>query len=177
MNKSTQGLSAFLDSLTRAARTAGLTDAGWAQRAGLRKETLSRLRRRASCDLTTLMALAAVVGARLAVVRDDLPDRSPDGHFPVALGRRYEQQLVELCASRDLEPGVWAELGPGFFMAGLAVMVASDSGFDRRGLLSLAEHLHPGSTEPAVFEKWLARSPVRPARFLPMLGMETRNAA
>lgn len=177
MNKSTTELARFLDALRRAAQSLGLTDAAWAERAGLRKETLSRLRRRSSCDLTTLNALAAVVGARLAVVRDNLPESSADGHFPLEVGRDYEQRLLELCASRRLEPEAWAAAGPRFFVAGLAVMVASVAGFDRRGLLDLAEHLHPGSSEPAVFAKWLARSPVRPARFLPLLGMEAKYAA
>jgi len=62
-------------------------------------------------------------------------------------------------------------------MAGLAVMLASDPHFDRRGLLELAELLHPGSSEPAVFERWLARSPVRPSRFLPMLRQQAPHAA
>jgi hypothetical protein len=177
MKKSTPELTLFLDSLTRAARSLGLTDAAWAQRAGLRKETLSRLRRRSSCDLTTLIALGEVVGARLVVARDNLPDSSPDGHFPMEVGRDYEQRLLELCASRRLEPEAWAALGPRFFMAGLAVMVASVAGFDRRGLLDLAEHLHPGSSEPAVFTKWLKRSAVRPTRFLSLLGMEAKYAA
>ena len=135
MIKSTTRLALFLDSLTRAARSLGLTDSAWAQRAGLRKETLSRLRRRSSCDLSTLNALAAVVGARLTVARGHVPDSSPDGHFPLEVGRDYEQRLLELCASRRLEPEAWVALGPRFFMAGLAVMVASVAGFDRRGLL------------------------------------------
>jgi hypothetical protein len=63
-----------------------------------------------------------------------------------------------------------------FFMAGLAVMRASVPELDRRGLLSLAELLHPGSSEPVVFEQWLKRSPVRPSRFLPMLAMEMKHA-
>lgn len=177
MTTSTLQLTPLLVALRQGARSLGLTDAAWARRAGLRKETLSRLRRRSSCDLATLNALAGVVGARLTVARGDLPDSSPDGHFPLQVGRDYEQQLLELCASRSLEPETWAALGPRFFMAGLAVMIASAVGFDRRGLLELAEHLHPGASEPAVFARWLTRSPVRPARFLPMLGMEAKYAA
>jgi hypothetical protein len=56
-------------------------------------------------------------------------------------------------------------------------MLASVAGYDRRGLLALAEDLHPGSSEPAVFTRWLARSPLRPSRFLPLLNMEQHRAA
>jgi hypothetical protein len=51
-------LKELLDSLTVAARGKGLNDAAWASAAGFSKETLSRLRRRNSCDLSTLIALA-----------------------------------------------------------------------------------------------------------------------
>ena len=53
-------------------------------------------------------------------------------------------------------------------MAGLAVMLAGVDGFDRPGLLALAEVLHPGAGEPEVFSRWLQRSPLRPYRFLPI---------
>ena len=105
------------------------------------------------------------------------PATTPDGHFPRDLARDYEQQLLALCASRNLDPAAWVAAGPAFFMAGLAVMLASNSDADRRGLLGLAEALHPGATEVSVFARWLNRSPLRPSRFLPMLAMETRHAA
>ncbi len=56
-------------------------------------------------------------------------------------------------------------------------MLASISGADRRGLLALAESLHPGATEPTVFAQWLQRSPLRPSRFLPMLAQAAKHAA
>jgi hypothetical protein len=55
-------------------------------------------------------------------------------------------------------------------MAGVAVMLASAPGFDRRALLKLAEQLHAGSTQVGVFTRWLERSPIRPSIFLPLLG-------
>jgi hypothetical protein len=177
MEKSTPNLPAILDALTRAARGLRLSDTEWAARAGLRKETLSRLRRRASCDFATLDALASVVGVRIEVVDETLPECSPDGHFPLHVHREYEERLLNLCASRTLDPRRWAEVGPRFFMAGVAVMLASVPELDRRGLLALAEQLHPGASEPAVFAQWLKRSPVRPSRFLPMLAMEMKHAA
>ena len=63
-----------------------------------------------------------------------------------------------------------------FFMAGLAVMLASVPEFDRRSLLDLAEALQAGSSQVEVFALWLERSPLRPSRFLPMLLAESRHA-
>jgi hypothetical protein len=170
-------LKKLLDSLTAAARNKGLNDAAWAHAAGFSKETLSRLRRRSSCDLSTLMALADASGATLSVTLSAQPATTSDGHFPCELSRDYERQLLMLCASRNLDPVAWAAAGPAFFMAGLAVMLASNADADRRSLLALAEVLHPGAIELPVFARWLKRSPLRPSRFLPMLAMETKHAA
>lgn len=170
-------LKRLLDALTVAARSKGLNDAAWASAAGFSKETLSRLRRRSSCDLSTLIALADASGASLSVTVASQPVTSSDGHFPRELSRDYERQLLSLCASRKLDPAAWAAAGPAFFMAGLAVMLASNADADRRGLLALAEFLHPGATEVPVFARWLQRSPLRPSRFLPMLATETKHAA
>ena len=177
MKKSTPALPRILDALTRAARSHQLSDTEWAARAGLRKETLSRLRRRPSCDFATLEALAAVAGVRVEVVDESSFQSSPDGHFPLQMNREYEERLLEFFASRTLDSRLWAELGPRFFMAGAAVMLASVPAFDRRNLLALAEQLHPGASEPVVFEHWLKRSPLRPSRFLPMLAVEMKHAA
>jgi hypothetical protein len=177
MLKSTTGLTNLLQSLTQQARALGLTDTAWASRAGVRKETLSRLRGRRTCDFATLSTLAEVVGSRVAIVDTATLESTPDGHFPRSLDRDYEDKLLELCASRTLDVARWASLGPRFFMAGLAVMLASSAGFDRRGLLALADQLHPGASEPAVFARWLKSSPVRPSRFLPPLDAAINRAA
>jgi DNA-binding phage protein len=177
MLTSTAELKRLLGSLTVAARNKGLNDASWASTAGFSKETLSRLRRRSSCDLSTLIALADAAGASLSVKVATQPATTSDGHFPRELSRDYERQLLTLCASRQLDPATWAAAGPAFFMAGLAVMLASNADADRRGLLALADVLHPGATEVPVFARWLKRSPLRPSRFLPMLAMEIRHAA
>jgi hypothetical protein len=166
-----------LAALTRQARALGLTDTEWANRARVRKETLSRLRRRQTCDFETLRSLAQVVGARLGVLDVQVPGSTPDGHFPVSVNRDYEERLVELCASGSLELARWMSAGPRFFMAGLAVMLASAQDRDRRGLLALAEQLHPGASEPAVFNRWLERSSVRPSRFLPLLDTQLAHAS
>ena len=159
----------MMAALTRRARAVGFSDTEWASRAGVRKETLSRLRRRRSCDFETLRLLAQAVGARLAVLEAHPLDSTLDGHFPVNLDRDYEERLVELSLSGELEPKRWTETGPSFFMAGLAVMLASAGNSDRRGLLELAERLHPGASEVDVFSRWLERSPLRPTRFLPLV--------
>ncbi len=177
MKQSTQPLRAALDVLSRRARSTGLTDAQWAARAGVRKETLSRLRSRSNCDFATLQALAEVVGATAAVIEGRAPGLSADGHFPAKVDRNHESQLLDLCASGNLDPERWRRLGPAFFMAGLAVMLASAAGSNRRGLCDLAEQLHPGSTRTDVFSLWLARSPVRPSRFLPLLAKRSQHAA
>jgi hypothetical protein len=59
-------------------------------------------------------------------------------------------------------------------LAGVATMLASQEGFDRTRMLALAERLHPGTNSPARFRRWLARSPVQAARFLPMLEVRMR---
>lgn len=177
MFKSPSKLEALLDSLTRAARSMGLNDSAWASAAGFSKETLSRLRRRSSCDLSTLIALADAAGAHLSVVVASQPATTADGHFPNELSREYEDRLLTLCASRRLDAAEWAAAGPAFFMAGLAVMLASTADADRRSLLALAENLHPGATDVSVFARWLKRSPLRPSRFLPMLTMAKKHAA
>lgn len=143
-----------------------MTDAAWADRAGLRKESLSRLRRRNDCDFATLRALADAVGARVCVqpARPVAPGR--DGHFPAELNRDLEGRLADLCAQDDLDLDRWAAFGPPFFMAGLAVMLSGVPGHDRTLLLELAERLHPGASEPAVFARWLERTPLQPSRFL-----------
>jgi DNA-binding phage protein len=177
MLTSTHQLQRLLESITVAARNKGLNDSSWASAAGFSKETLSRLRRRSSCDLSTIIALCDAVGARLSVTVAAQPASTPDGHFPSELSRDYERRLLALCASHRLDPAEWSAAGPDFFMAGLAVMLAGNADADRRGLLDLAEALHPGAAEVPVFTRWLERSPLRPSRFLPMLAIEIRHAA
>ena len=169
MSKSTGQLIQTVTTLTTRARALGFSDTDWATRAGVRKETLSRLRRRQSCDFETLRLLAQAVGAHVGVLESRAPDSTSDGHFPAKLDRDYEERLVELSLSNNLEPERWTGMGPRFFMAGLAVMLAGAGNSDRRGLLELAERLHPGASEVDVFSRWLERSPVRPTRFLPLV--------
>lgn len=163
MSMSTQRKpAALLAQMAPAARARFASQAGWARAAGVPKETLSRLKTQASCDLRTLAALAESAGYRLAAV--------PVGEegAPRPFGRDYEGQLLDLAASGNQDPDAWRALGPGFFMGGLAVMLASARGFERERYLRLAEALHAGVSTPEVFALWLKSSPVQASRFLPM---------
>lgn len=167
-------LNSLLVALTARARAQGMTDAEWARRAGVRKETLSRLRRRRDCDLSTLQALAQEVGATLALGEvHATPVQDP---FPATMDRTWEARLLTLATSTTPDPVEWNAAGPPAFMAGLAVMLASERRPDRGRWLALAEHLQPGSSRPEAFQQWLDRSPLKPSRFLPMLEAERSHA-
>ena len=89
--------------------------------------------------------------------------------FPNRFGRAEEERLLALCASGKLDAELWRKYGPSFFMAGLATMLASARGFPRARLLGLARELFPGMADSGTFARWLEGSPVRAARFVPML--------
>jgi antitoxin (DNA-binding transcriptional repressor) of toxin-antitoxin stability system len=94
-------------------------------------------------------------------------------------GRRDEERAVELCARGDFRPSRWLRAGDPHLLAGVAAMLASQEGFERTRMLSLAERLHPGMSTPAEFGRWLANSPVQAGRFLPLLRQrmhETRGS-
>lgn len=169
-----QTVAHLLDAMRAHAKTRGWKAYDWAARAQVRPETLSRLRRRGNCDLTTLQRLAGVLGLTLT-----LAEAASDGGalLPERYDRDLEERLLELAASGNREPESWRETGPGFFMGGLAVMLASDPRFDRSAYLRLGEQLHPGISSPEAFGVWLSRSPLRPYRFLPMLHEKVRRAA
>lgn len=160
----------LLEQLRPAATLKFGNDRRWAEACSLPPETLSRLRKRASCDLRTLASLAAAVGYTLGMTQ---ANSGPEAPFD----RTREEALLDLCASGGLDAAVWRARGDGFFMGGLAAMLASLRGFDRRRYLALAEELHPGVTQPEVFELWLQKSPLRPARFVPMLKRRRALAA
>jgi antitoxin (DNA-binding transcriptional repressor) of toxin-antitoxin stability system len=90
--------------------------------------------------------------------------------------RRDEERVVELCARGDYRPSRWLRAGDPHLLAGVAAMLASQDGFERTRMLALAERLHPGMSTPAEFSRWLARSPVQAARFLPLLRQRIREA-
>jgi DNA-binding phage protein len=61
-------MNAAIESLYQSVKAQGLSQAQWAQRAGVRAETVSRLKRSGNADLATLNALAAAVGMQLIAV-------------------------------------------------------------------------------------------------------------
>lgn len=158
----------LLERMTPAARRRFGSDRAWAAACRLPPETLSRLRKRESCDLRTLAALASAAGFTLEPVAT--------GAGSEAFGRAREEALLDLAASGDAEPAAWRRFGEPFFMGGLAMLLAAARGFDRRRYLELAEALHPGMSRPEVFALWLERSPVSPSRFLPLARHRRRRA-
>jgi hypothetical protein len=153
----------LLATMAHAARRDNLSNRDWAQKANVRPETLSRLKLRGDCDLTTLAALANAVDLRVALVPKSKTS------LPRQFSREDEEKLLVLCASRTLDLAKWRAGGSAFFMAGVAMMVAGARGADRPALLALAEALYPGMSSVDTFRAWLAKSPLRPSRFLPML--------
>jgi hypothetical protein len=145
------------------------SDRQWATACGLSPETLSRLKKRQSCDFRTLDALASAAGFALVPARV--------GNAGGKLGRPEEEQLLDLCASRNTDVSTWQTYGDTFFMAGLAMMLASSRGFDRRRYLELAEALHPGMSVPEVFDLWLTRTRLNAGRFLSLVRHRTQLAA
>src|SRR5438128_7054597 len=106
----------LLEQMGRAAKARFSTDAEWARAAGLPKGPLSRLRNQSSCDLRTLAVLAKSVGCTLVAV--STPAQLGE-HAPKRFDRDYEDRLLDLAASGELDPDVWRAHGPGFFMGGL----------------------------------------------------------
>lgn len=89
--------------------------------------------------------------------------------------RRDEERVLKLCACGDYRPSRWLRAGDPEMLSGVAAMLASADGFDRTRMLALAERLHRGMSTPGEFGRWLARSPVQAARFLPMLRQRMRK--
>lgn len=82
--------------------------------------------------------------------------------------RDKEEAMLALCAATP-KLQAWRRAGTPRFMAGMALMLASVSGFDRVRYLALAEKLDPTALSVDAFEAWLATNPYKPSRFLPML--------
>jgi hypothetical protein len=97
--------------------------------------------------------------------------------MPERFGREEEERLLALCASGRMDADAWRHHGPAFFMAGLATLLASARGFPREKFLALARELYPGMADAGTFGRWLERSPLRAARFLPMLRKRLGRAA
>ena len=89
--------------------------------------------------------------------------------LPTVFGRAEEDALLDLCASGSLDLERWLAVGPRWFMAGVAMMMARGTGPERRAMALLAETLSPGMSTVDSFGQWLELSPVKPTRFFSML--------
>src|SRR5450759_4517534 len=117
----------LLDQMSKAAKGRFLTASSWAKASGLPKETLSRLKRNPSCDLQTLATLAQTAGYTLVAV----PATVQDGeHLPNSFDREYEDDLLDLCASGNVDPDVWRAHGPGFFTVSYTHLRAHETRHD-----------------------------------------------
>lgn len=171
-------LSALIDNLTAAARRAGLNDSQWAA-----ARPFARKHFPASADSPAAISIPCKRWHRrlerrykqfLARRQQSATD---DGHFPLRFDRDTEERLLFLCASGDLDLQHWLEYGSSFFMAGIAVMLASLRDMDRRRYLALAEALYAGSSRAEVFSLWLQRTALRPSRFVPSLRARMKSLA
>ena len=91
--------------------------------------------------------------------------------------RDTEEAFVGLCAHFPPDAGLWRQFGDPEFLAGVAVMLAGHSGFDRASYLALAEALYPGSSAVEQYEKW--HRTYRPGfpRLFSMIDRERRTHA
>jgi hypothetical protein len=156
-------LHAHLAQLEHAASVRGLNRAQWSERAGVRAETLSRLFSRDDCDLRTLTSLASAAHQTLLLVP------APEREMPDAWDRDVERRYALLCASGSTDVARWLREEPRYFLAGLAMMMASSRDVDREAYLALATALCPAMLQAGEFEHWLSLTPAKPSRFLPMV--------
>lgn len=82
----------LIESVLQAARTQGMDQCALAERAGLRPETVSRAKRRGTLDLSSLQALARVVGLELALQPGQRYGALPPSPPPVARSPLAEPQ-------------------------------------------------------------------------------------
>jgi hypothetical protein len=123
MPESTTALQPLLAEMTAHARGKGWSDSEWARRSGLPKETLCRLRSRATCDLATLAALAEAAGVRLEVAGAD-GGATEDGLWPRMVGRSLESRLVDALAASTTRPEDWGSRHP----LGESLLIESTAG-------------------------------------------------
>jgi DNA-binding transcriptional ArsR family regulator len=91
--------------------------------------------------------------------------------------RDAEKALVDLCAFVPPDAGLWKEAGDPQFLAGVVVMLAGHSGYDRAAWLALAETLSPGASSVERLEQWhRAHRPDLP-RFFSLIDRERRTHA
>jgi DNA-binding transcriptional ArsR family regulator len=91
--------------------------------------------------------------------------------------RDSEKLLIDLCAHLPPDITLWRAFGAAEFLAGLAVMLAGHTGFDRAAFLTLAESLQPGASTAEYYESWYQKYQPEFARLLAMIDRERRTHA
>ena len=157
-----RGAALSLSSVQR--EVARLTTLGVLDRRTEGNRVLLKLKRR---DAFAKLLLAAMVALELRGHRFDA--------MPV--DRDTEKMLVDLCAHMPPDATLWQEYGEAAFLAGVAVMLAGHSGYDRVAYLALAESLHAGASAPDRHESWYQKNRPDFARLLAMVDRERRTHA
>ncbi len=143
---------------------ARLTSLGVLQRRHAGNRVLLRLNRR---DAFTRLLLAAALALGLR------------GRFfsDMPVDREAELLLAGLCAHIPPDALLWREYGNVEFLAGLAVMLAGHTGYDRAAYLALAESLHRGASTPEQYDAWYQKYRPDFARLLSLVDRERRTHA
>ncbi len=115
--------------------------------------------------------------ARLLVAADVALDLRGSRFEGMPVDRDQEKRLVDLCAHMPPDAALWREYGDAAFLAGLAVLLAGHSGFDRHAYLALAETLYPGKSTLASHEAWRQKHRPQFARLFAMIDRERRTHA
>ena len=99
-------------------------------------------------------------------------------HFQtIPADRNTEKMLVDLCAHMPADATLWQEYGEAEFLAGVGVMLAGHTGYERAAYLALAESLQPGASATGQYERWYQKHQPDFARLLTMIDRERRTHA
>ena len=91
--------------------------------------------------------------------------------------RDSEKRLVDLCAHMPPDATLWRDLGDADFLAGVAVMLAGHTGYERGAYLALADALQPGASGVEPYARWYEQYRPDFARLLAMIDRERRTHA
>ncbi len=91
--------------------------------------------------------------------------------------RDAERTFVDLCAHFPPDAELWGRLGDAEFLAGVAVLLAGHSGFERAAYLALAESLSPGASAPDRHAAWHRTHRPNLPRLFSMIDRERRTHA
>ncbi len=134
------------------------------------KTNLGGVLARATVEKLAIRKHGRVVAYLVPARELDAATRNPKLEpMPRSLSRQEEERLLDLVVSGDFRLSRWRRAGHPQLLAGVAMMLATLDLGDRDRLLALAEKLHPGMSTLKTASRWLARSPVKPDRFVPVL--------